>query len=142
MPDERAAGMILFRRGAAGREYLLIRNRNGGHWGFPKGRLEPGEDELAAAQREVGEEVGIRQWGLQPGFKERLAYRFIRDRAWVNKEVTLFLAATAEAGAPEGREVEDLEWLPLPAALARLPHPEQRAALRRADAFLQGLAKG
>ncbi len=142
MPDERASGMILYRRGAGGREYLLIKNRGGGHWGFPKGRLEPGEDELAAARREVGEEVGIRGLELHPEFKERLAYRFLRDGTWVDKEVTLFLAATEEAGAPEAHEVAALEWLPLPEALARLTYPEQRAALLRADAFLQGLAKG
>lgn len=138
MPDERASGVILFRNTSAAREYLIVKNRVGGHWGFPKGRLEPGEDELVAAVREVGEEVGITRLDLQPGFRECVAYRFIRNRAVVNKEVTLFLARTDEEGAPEGHEIEALEWLPLPTALARLTYPEQRAALLRADAFLQG----
>lgn len=142
MPDERASGVILFRQSSAVRHYLIVKNRVGGHWGFPKGRLEPGEDELHAAVREVGEEVGITHLNIVHGYRDRVAYRFIRDRTVVNKEVTLFLAATEDEGAAEGSEIEGLEWLPLPAALARLTYPEQRAALLRADAFLQRLPSG
>ncbi|SQD93143.1 conserved protein of unknown function [Candidatus Bipolaricaulis anaerobius] len=141
MPDERASGVILFRTTPAGRHYLIIKNRIGGHWGFPKGRLEPGEDELQAALREVREEVRITRLNLRPEFRERLAYRFVRDREVVNKEVTLFLAATDEEGIAEGSEIMALEWLPLPQALARLTYPEQRTALLRADAFLQALPR-
>ncbi len=138
MPDERASGMILFRNYAQGREYLIIKNRIGGHWGFPKGRLEPGEDELTAALREVAEEVGIIRLQVESGFTERLSYRFVRGRAVVNKEVALFLAAADEDGTPgAGEEVETLEWVPLADALSRLTYPEQRDALLRADAFLQ-----
>lgn len=137
MPDERASGMILFRSGASGREYLVIKSRIGDHWGFPKGRLEPGEDELGAAVREVAEEVRIRRLRVQPGFRELVSYRFVRDRAIVEKEVALFLAAADEAGAPEGDEVEAMDWLPLAGALKRLTYPEQRAALVRADTHLQ-----
>jgi 8-oxo-dGTP pyrophosphatase MutT (NUDIX family) len=136
MPDERAAGMVLYRTHTC-REYLIIKSKVGGHWGFPKGRLEPGEDEMTAALREVAEEVGITRPQVQPGFREEVAYRFIRARRVVSKEVTLFLAATDEGGAPGGGEVEALEWLPVPAALARLTYPEQRDTLLRAEAFLQ-----
>lgn len=139
MPDERASGMILYRDHGQLREYLLIKNRVGGHWGFPKGRLEPGEDEMRAALREVAEEVGIAHPQVVPGFMERLSYRFVRNRTLVHKEVILFLAVTNEEGTPEGHEIEAQAWLPLPEALARLSYPEQRSALSRADAFLQAL---
>lgn len=137
MPDERASGMILFRNHTAGRQYLVIRNSIGGHWGFPKGRLEPGEDEMGAALREVAEEVRICRPRVQPGYTERLSYQFVRDREVVCKTVTLFLAASDEAGSLEGDEVEAMDWLPLSDALNRLTHAEQRAALLRAEAHLQ-----
>lgn len=136
MPDERASGMILFRKGTRGREYLLIKNRSGGHWGFPKGRLEPGEDELEAARREVAEEVGIPRAEIVPGFTHLLSYRFVRERELVRKEVRLFLARADGPGFPQREEIEAMEWLPLPEALGRLTYPEQRGALLQAEAFL------
>ena len=137
MPDERASGMILFRTTPAGRIYLLIKNRIGGHWGFPKGRLEPGEDEIGAALREVGEEVGVHQPQVEAGFTARLSYRFVRNRQLVQKEVALFLAETDEPGSLERDEVEAMEWLPLPCALDRISYAEQRSALLQAEARLQ-----
>jgi len=141
MPDERASGMILFRNTPSRREYLIIKSKLGGHWGFPKGRLDPGEDEMAAALREVAEEVGISRPQIVPGFEARLSYRFIRARRVVDKEVSLFLAAADEEGAVEGSEVEALEWLPHCDALNRLTHAEQRAVLLRAEAFLQARSR-
>jgi 8-oxo-dGTP pyrophosphatase MutT (NUDIX family) len=136
--EERAAGLILFREGADRREYLIIKNRGGGHWGFPKGHVEEGEDLMATALREVAEEVSITRLRPVSGFRERIAYRFDREGRPVDKEVILFLAAAEEPGAPSLGEVEAMRWLPYPAALEQLTHAEQREALRRAEAFLAG----
>lgn len=141
MPDERAAGVILFRERPDHREYLLIKNP-GGHWGFPKGRIEPGEDEAVTALREVGEEVGITHVQMIPGFQVRESYTFLRRGQVVNKEVVLFLASSPEDGRPGAAEVEALEWFPFTLALDRLVYPEQRRALRRAEEFLANLAQG
>lgn len=141
MIDERAAGLILFREGPGGREYLLIKNRGGGHWGFPKGRIEAGEDESTAALREVREEVGIVRVRLVPGFRERERYTFLRKGRQVSKDLVLFLAAASEDGTPATAEIEAMEWIPYPQALERLIYPEQRQALRRAQQFLDTQTK-
>ena len=38
---------------------LLLKSKDGAAWGFPKGHPDPGEEELAAANREFCEETGI-----------------------------------------------------------------------------------
>ncbi|MGZ8998893.1 MAG: NUDIX domain-containing protein [Allosphingosinicella sp.] len=69
-----SAGILLYRRRAEGPELLLIhpggpfwRNKDDGAWMIPKGMVEPGEDEAAAALREFEEELGTRPAGsLRP----------------------------------------------------------------------------
>jgi predicted NUDIX family NTP pyrophosphohydrolase len=60
-----SAGILLFRRGGEGVELLLVhpggpfwKKRDEGAWSIPKGEIEPGEEPLAAALRELGEELG------------------------------------------------------------------------------------
>jgi 8-oxo-dGTP pyrophosphatase MutT (NUDIX family) len=134
--EERAAGLILFREVSGHRKYLLIQNRRGGHWGFPKGHVEPGEDEFQTAVREAAEEVRIRHFQVIPGFRTTVRYVFPRTHELVRKEVVLFLASTEEEGEPCKEEVKAMEWLPFQEALQRLTFPEQREALRQAEAWL------
>jgi predicted NUDIX family NTP pyrophosphohydrolase len=63
---EESAGILLWRRGHAGIEVLLVhpggpywRNKDEGAWTIPKGQLDPGEEPLDAAVRELREETGV-----------------------------------------------------------------------------------
>jgi 8-oxo-dGTP pyrophosphatase MutT (NUDIX family) len=56
-PATRAAGAVVFRRSERGIRLLVLRAYQ--NWDFPKGLVEPGEDNLAAARREVAEETGL-----------------------------------------------------------------------------------
>lgn len=67
---ETSAGILLFRRSAGALEVLLVHpggpynaSRSTGIWSIPKGLIEPGEDALAAAQREFAEETGVHPRG-------------------------------------------------------------------------------
>ena len=66
MSTVRSAGLLMFRRAAAGAEVLLAHpggpfwvRRDEGAWTLPKGEITPGEEPLAAAQREFLEETGF-----------------------------------------------------------------------------------
>lgn len=52
------AGGVVFRRSAAGIEFLLVRSTDGRHLVLPKGVIEPWEDAIVTAVREVREEAG------------------------------------------------------------------------------------
>jgi 8-oxo-dGTP pyrophosphatase MutT (NUDIX family) len=55
------AGGVVVRTVDGEREYLLVEaSRRRGLWVLPKGHIEPGETEEAAAVREVQEEAGVR----------------------------------------------------------------------------------
>src|SRR5687768_11841880 len=79
--NERSAGFIAFHapaRAGGSPEYLVL--NYGRHWDFPKGHVDPGEDDLAAALRELWEETGIDQRHVRvvPGFQHEITY-FFRD---------------------------------------------------------------
>jgi 8-oxo-dGTP pyrophosphatase MutT (NUDIX family) len=138
MPEERSAGYVLYRVRDGEREYLIIKNRHGGHWGFPKGHLEPGETPLEAARREVAEEVNIGSIEHVPGFSESVSYRFHRGREVVKKTVTFFLGRAGETGSPDPREIDAMRWLPYSEAKRQLTYKEQKDILEKAERFLAG----
>ena len=61
-----SAGLLMYRLRDGRLEVFLAHpggpffaNRDEGHWTIPKGEIEPGEDLLATARREFGEETGL-----------------------------------------------------------------------------------
>jgi 8-oxo-dGTP pyrophosphatase MutT (NUDIX family) len=48
---------------------ILVVSQRGTSWSLPKGHIDPGEDALVAAKREIYEESGIRD-GIDPGAGE------------------------------------------------------------------------
>lgn len=51
---------VVWRESPAGRELLLMRRSDNGHWGLPGGYVEAGESVSEAVAREVFEETGVR----------------------------------------------------------------------------------
>jgi 8-oxo-dGTP pyrophosphatase MutT (NUDIX family) len=105
----RAAGAVVFRRSDRGVRLLVLRAYK--NWDFPKGLIEPGEDALAAARREVLEETGLADLAYPFGdeFKETLPYAG-------NKVARYYLAET---------DAEKIE-LPVSPELGRPEHHEYR----------------
>ena len=57
-----AGGVVLNREGM-----VLVVNNRGRSWSLPKGHVDPGEDPLTAARREITEETGIKKLqGIRP----------------------------------------------------------------------------
>jgi ADP-ribose pyrophosphatase len=70
---------------------------------LPAGTLEPGEDPLSSARRELEEEVGLRG-----GWWRELA-AFYTTPGFCGERMHLFLAEDVERGAPSPEQDEDLE---------------------------------
>jgi len=67
---KKSAGLVMYRIRGGALEVLLVHlggpfwaKKDAGAWFIPKGEIEPGEDELAAAQREFEEETGFKAAG-------------------------------------------------------------------------------
>jgi bis(5'-nucleosidyl)-tetraphosphatase len=135
METERSAGVIVFREGRAGREYLLLRSASGGHWGFPKGRVEPHEDEISAAFRELQEETGL-SVEILPGFREVIHYDFTRGSKSLHKEVVYFLGRAREGDVKLSGEHKDFLWASYERTRQRLSYENAQELLDKAERFL------
>ncbi len=135
--EERAAGFVVFRETGGERVYLILLHREGGHWGFPKGRIEPGESRAETARREIREETGISDVTSIAGFTARSQYRVMRGGRSLEKTVDYFLGRTLAGTVRLSPEHDRAEWLDVARARATLTHAESRRVLDEADAFLE-----
>src|SRR5438105_2200297 len=118
-----AAGGIVVRENAQ-QLIAVVRLRKDKSWVLPKGKLQPGEDALAGARREVMEETGydvsiegfLGSMSHAEGGKLKVV-QFWRMRA---------------AGDPARKLMDDVtavKWLPLQQAVDTLTRPHEKAFL-------------
>ena len=134
--EERSAGVVVYRRDPGGRAYLLL--DYGKYWDFPKGHVEPGEDDRAAAVRELEEETGLapKTVKLIDDFGREIQYFFRARGRLVRKEVIFFLAETTATKITVSHEHVGGEFLPYEQALKRLKFANARDVLKQAERFL------
>lgn len=128
MAQEISCGILVIRKRPAQREILLIQSRQGGHWSFPKGHMEPGETELDTARREVREETGLLVEPL-PDLRGTVAYRLPNGR---EKTVIYFgglLSPDSAEPHPQQEEIAALQWASLDEAASLLTYANDRALL-------------
>jgi 8-oxo-(d)GTP phosphatase len=128
----RSAGAVLWRPGPAGPQVALVHRPKYDDWSLPKGKSEPGEHVLLTAVRELAEETGTR---VMLGRRLPSTRYLVRGRP---KVVDYWVAKAADGlqpGFTPNTEVDQLDWLDVPAAQQRLSYPPETAVL---DEFAAG----
>jgi predicted NUDIX family NTP pyrophosphohydrolase len=128
-----SAGILLYRWRAGEVELLLVhpggpfwQSKDAGAWTIPKGLVEPGEDEAAAALREFEEELGSRPEGIPRPLG--------RIRQTGGKWVEAF---ALEGDLDPERIVSNvfrMEWPPRSGQLQRFPEVDRAAWMTLAEA--------
>lgn len=137
MRNERSAGFIVFRKGGQGVLYLLLQNSSKFFWDFPKGNVAQGEDDQAAARRELMEEAGITQIRPVDGFREQVSYSYRFDGDLIHKDLVMFAGEVPDSNVVLSWEHSDFAWLPFEQARSRLKD-RKLLVLERAHSFLSG----
>lgn len=88
MKKEKSCGAIIFRKYQDKYQYVLVKQKFGLHFGFPKGHVEHNESEVMTAVREVKEETGL-DVEIYDQIKGHTRYS---PRPGVIKDVVYFLA--------------------------------------------------
>jgi 8-oxo-dGTP diphosphatase len=119
----RAAGGVVWRDDCGPMRIALIHRDRYDDWTLPKGKLHDGEREMIAAVREVWEETGA---------TVAVSRRLIEVGYLVDglpKTVRFWAMRYRDGDFAANAEVDDLAWLPLDEARARLSHDADRAVL-------------
>jgi 8-oxo-dGTP pyrophosphatase MutT (NUDIX family) len=139
---EKSCGTVLFTVKDGVVHYLLIKSKNmsgRSTVGFPKGHVEPGENEMETALRETWEETSIRA-EIIPGFRRETEYRIHGGRL---KRVVYFVASYEGCEPSRNGEFESFEYLNLPFEEAHeaLTFKNMKKILDAADRFIKSKVK-
>jgi len=133
MKKEKSCGGIVFRKVQWTIEFLIIQQRQGNHWAFPKWHVEIGESEQQTALREIYEEVGL-SLDIIPWFQESVFY--IDHMTPAEKTVVFFLCDAGSWQVIISDELQNYLWLDYDHALQQLTHHDSRQVLTKAYNFL------
>ena len=131
---EKSCGVILLNSN----KVLLLQHPDtttSGHWDFPKGHVEKGEDELQTALRELKEETGIDNIKIVDDFNHHISYTFFRDNETILKEVLFFLGITNHEKVIISSEHQNFVWLQYESAYERLTYDNAKKTLKKAFDF-------
>jgi 8-oxo-dGTP diphosphatase len=131
--EVKAAGGVVWRRGADRIELAVAHRPRYDDWSLPKGKLNRGESWEDAALREVEEEIGLR---CRLG--EELDPVGYRDRKGREKAVRYWLMEP-EADTPfePNDEVDEMRWLTPEDAAEALSYPHDVELVRSAGERLR-----
>jgi 8-oxo-dGTP pyrophosphatase MutT (NUDIX family) len=136
LPQEKSAGVIIFRKDGNETFFLLLRAYTWGQWNFPKGNIESGENEKEAALREAREETGLNNFIIIEDFKEKIEYYYKKRGETVHKEVIYFLAETDETDIKLSFEHKGYTWLNFDQALNLVSFDNSRELLKKAKKII------
>ena len=132
MPKILSAGVVVMRGQGEARRFLLLRAYK--NWDFPKGVVEPGEDPLQAAIREVAEETTLTRLNFRWGhvYRETPPYgrgKVARFYLAETDQTEVSLPVSPELGRPEH---DEFRWLSYSSARKLLP-PRLQSILEWAE---------
>jgi 8-oxo-dGTP diphosphatase len=130
-----AAGALPWRRRRGALQVAMVHRPRYGDWAWAKGKLEPGEEWPAAAVREVFEETGFH---VRLGRTLPTSVYRIPDQAGrpATKQCHYWAAEVVGGDGALVNEIDEVAWLDVPEAAARLSYPrdqDQLRALEQAD---------
>ena len=124
-----AGGVVLNADG----HVLLVRSKSG--WGWPKGKIEPGETEQQAAVREIQEEAGVKKLEYVDFFARY--ERINRGHKQTRKKIILFVFYTPDSRIKKLEAGLTPRWFKLNEVASKLTHPTDRAIFLKRKSMLK-----
>ncbi|MFN8486543.1 MAG: HisA/HisF-related TIM barrel protein [Caldilineaceae bacterium] len=139
----RSAGIVPYRHGPNGVEFLLLFNLFFEQWQFPRGGVHTGESDRACAERQLAEETGLSIQKFHEDCEVLLTYTASIRNYEIERTIVYYLAEVASSEIRLGHENHcEARWQNPQETWELLTEtsPEQLPALDAALAYLQNKA--
>jgi ADP-ribose pyrophosphatase YjhB (NUDIX family) len=122
---EPTSGGIVFRHGKEGDVEILLIQDAKDRWTIPKGHIEPGETASVTAQREIGEEAGLKNVEMH-GWLGKIHFRYRRADKLVLMTTQIYLVkALGDTNAIQKEEwMNGIKWFKFTDALDEIEYED------------------
>jgi bis(5'-nucleosidyl)-tetraphosphatase len=134
---ERSAGAVVFYMEENSEPEYLLLHYSAGHWDFPKGNIEVGENEKQTATREIQEETSITDVEFLDDFRMKIEYKYRHGSKHILKEVVLYLARVYTRRVVLSPEHIGFAWKKFDDAMQQLSYMNAKNLLSAAKEYLQ-----
>ncbi|HSW78859.1 MAG TPA: NUDIX domain-containing protein [Candidatus Babeliales bacterium] len=122
---EPTAGGIVYRKNSSGNVELLLIQDSKGRWTIPKGHIEEGETPRQTAEREIGEETGLKDVTVQDWLgKINFRYRRGDSLVLITQEIFLIKAEGKTNNIKAEDWMKSIGWLPANEALDKIEYED------------------
>ena len=132
-------GIITYKEEERGMVFLVVKNKSGNHWGFPKGTPEDGESEEQTARREFEEETGLKSPEKIEGPLVEETYIFTTREGEKAQKINKFFVGKMEVEEKIGEPLSDIletRWVTSEEALSLFSFDETRDTLFKTQKIL------
>jgi 8-oxo-dGTP pyrophosphatase MutT (NUDIX family)/RimJ/RimL family protein N-acetyltransferase len=134
LKHEKSCGAVIYRNNNKVTEFLLIKCKDSGYWGFPKGHVEESENEAETALREVYEETGL-NIEIVEGFREETEFCISTN---ILKKVVFFIGRTHDTTVHiQAEEIDDYRWAEYEGASWLMTFDSDKRILKAVSEFLK-----
>jgi len=143
MRYRKAVFVLPYAKTSRGFQYLLLKRKlHWKGWEFAKGKIEPGEEKIKTARRELREETGHKARRIrQMGFSGKYNYKkMLKDRPGIKGQTFLLFAAEIKRTGKvslDPKEHDGFQWADYKTSLKLLKWPNQKKSLRIVDSWLK-----
>lgn len=109
---------------------VLLKHKNGGFWGFPKGHREKEETPFEAAQRELYEETGLQIKRVLLEKPLTSNYEYLDEKQTIKKTVYFFVCETTSEVEIDYKEIIDYSVCSFEMALKTISYAQGKALLK------------
>ncbi|MDR2676480.1 MAG: NUDIX domain-containing protein [Endomicrobium sp.] len=136
MLKEFSCGAIVYKMINGSPVFLLVMSKVNKIWGFPKGHVEKGENEIETAKREIFEETGIKKLSFFENFRQEDVY--IINSKKIEKHSIYFLALALEDDTTnfDKNEISEIKWTNIEHTLSLLSFVKQKEIINMAYKLL------